>query len=230
MASVARTDTAEQRSAIYATLAQRNRVVGILRIGVPALGVVLILALLLQIWIANLVPDFGFANVTIDRDNLVVEAPSYEGTGIDGSRYAMSAESARAAIGNPDLINLSGAAFSLFQVDGNAFNARAEKASLRVSDQLVIADGPTHVKGDSGVSGTVDNATVDILGERLVAGKADLSFAGGTTLEADTMSYDGKSKVWTFSNATLMFNTTPGEADYAPPLPVARSSVAGAPQ
>jgi hypothetical protein len=228
MASIVRTDTAEQRSAIYATLTQRNRLVGILRIGVPAVGVVLILGLLLQIWIANLVPDFGFANVTIDRDNLVVEAPAYEGTGVDGSRYAMSAESARAAIGNPDLINLTGAAFTLFQIDGNAFNARAEKASLRISDQLVIADGPTRVEGDSGVSGTVDDATVDILGERLVAGQADLSFAGGTTLKADTMSYDGKSKTWTFSNATLRFNTTPGAAAYSPEP--AAASAAGAPQ
>jgi lipopolysaccharide export system protein LptC len=215
MASIAaRTETAEQRSAIYEALLRRNRLVGILRIGVPAMGAVLILGLLLQIYVANLVPDFGFANVSIDRDNLVVEAPSYEGTGADGSRYSMSAESARAAIGNPDMINLTGAGFTLSQPDGSSFSARAAKASLRVSDQLVIAEGATEVKGSSGVNGTVDNATVDVLRERLVAGKADLSFDGGTRLEADTMSYDGKSKMWIFSNATLMFNTTPGATEY----------------
>lgn len=78
----------------------------------------------------------------------------------------------------------------------------------------MIAEGATEVKGSSGVNGTVDNATVDVLRERLVAGKADLSFDGGTRLEADTMSYDGKSKMWIFSNATLMFNTTPGATEY----------------
>jgi lipopolysaccharide export system protein LptC len=212
--AAARTDTAEQRSAIYATLVRRNRIVRLLRIGVPAIGVILVGGLMLQIYIANLIPDFGFANVTIDRDNLVVESPSYEGTGVDGSRYAMSAESARAAIGNPDLINLSGAGFSLYQADGSVFMARADRASLRVSDQLVIADGPTRVKGNSGMSGTVNDATVDILGEQLVAGKADLAFGTGATLKADTMSYDGKNKTWTFSKATLVFNSTPGEADY----------------
>jgi hypothetical protein len=135
MASIAaRTETAEQRSAIYEALLRRNRLVGILRIGVPAMGAVLILGLLLQIYV--------------------------------------------------------------------------------VSDQLVIAEGATEVKGSSGVNGTVDNATVDVLRERLVAGKADLSFDGGTRLEADTMSYDGKSKMWIFSNATLMFNTTPGATEY----------------
>jgi lipopolysaccharide export system protein LptC len=216
MSSIAaRTETAEQRSAIYASLVRRNRLVGILRIGIPALGATLVLALMLQFYIASLVPDFGFANIAIDRDNLVVEAPAYEGTGADGSRYSMSAESARAAIGNPDLINLTGAGFTLNQVDGSVFSARAEKANLRVSNQLVITEGATEVRGSSGVTGTVDNATVDVLGERLVAGKADLAFDGGTTLEADTMSYDGKTRTWIFSKATLMFNTTPGATEYA---------------
>lgn len=215
MSSIAaRTETAEQRSAIYAALLRRNRMVGALRIGIPALGAVLVLVLVLQFWIASLVPDFGFANVTIDRDNLVVEAPAYEGTGADGSRYSMSAESARAAIGNPDLINLTGAGFTLNQPDGNVFSARSARANLRVSNQLVIAEGPTSVRGSSGVSGTVEDATIDVLGERLVAGRADLAFEGGTSLTADTMSYDGKAKVWIFSRATLMFNTTPGEAGY----------------
>ncbi|HQZ13646.1 MAG TPA: hypothetical protein PK286_12250 [Devosia sp.] len=211
----ARTDTADQRSAIYAALVRRNRLVGVLRIAVPAVGAVLLAGLFLQIYIANLVPDFGFANISIDRDNLLVEAPAYEGTGVDGSRYSMSAESARASITKPDLINLTGAGFTLKQPDGSAFSARAEKATLTVSNQLVIADGPTAVRGDSGLTGTVDNAAVDVLGEKLVAGKTNLSFNGETTLVSDTMSFDGKTKTWVFSNPTLVFNATPGESDYA---------------
>ena len=52
---------------------------------------------MLQIYFGSLVPDLGFANVTIDRENLIVEAPVYSGVGTDGTTYAVSAATARTA-------------------------------------------------------------------------------------------------------------------------------------
>jgi lipopolysaccharide export system protein LptC len=217
MSIAARTETAEQRAAIYATLVRRNRLVAVLRIGLPVIGGIVLTGLLLQLYIGSLVPDFGFANITIDRDNLVVETPSYSGVGADGTVYTVGARAARAAIGNTDLIHLTGALFSLKETSGATFSAEAEAAQLRLSEQIVLVDGITRVVGSNGTSGTVEAVEVEVPSERMKSrGRADLTFAGGSTLKADTMSYDGKAQVWTFDNVTLHLTQTPGETDVGP--------------
>ena len=46
MSAAARTESLEQRTAIFNRLALRNRLVAILRIGVPAIGAIVFVALL----------------------------------------------------------------------------------------------------------------------------------------------------------------------------------------
>jgi lipopolysaccharide export system protein LptC len=215
MSIAARTETAEQRSAIYASLVSRNRLVGILRYGLPAIGAIMLAGLLLQIYIGSLVPNFGFANIVLDRDNLVVEAPSYSGVGEDGTVYSLAAGEARAAIGNTDLINLRSAAVTMKQPTGTTFSAAAEDAQFSVSRQHVVVTGRTMVMGSNGLSGVVGDAVVDIPGESMVAtGGADLKFPDGMTIKSSTMSYEAKAKRWTFDRVTVGFTSTPGEAEY----------------
>jgi hypothetical protein len=215
MSIAARTATAEQRSAIYASLAARNRVVGILRVGLPAIGAVLLAGLMIQLYIGSLVPDFGFASIVLDRDNLVVESPSYSGVGEDGTIYSLAAGKARAAVGNTDLINLESAAVSMTQPHGANFAAVAEKAQFTVSSQLVVVDGMTSVKGSNGLSGTVGAARVDIPAESMVAtGGADLRFPDGMTIKSATMSYEAKARRWAFGRVVVGFPSTPGEESY----------------
>lgn len=211
----ARTETAEQRSAIYASLVRRNRLVAILRIGLPAIGAVILLGLILQIVIGSLVPDFGFADISVDRGNLVVDAPTYSGVGGDGSVYEVQAESAHTALGNTDLVYLTKASFSLTQPSGTRFEAAADEARLHVPEQVVSVAGTTTVSSSNGLSGTVGNAVVDVPHERLVAtGGADLTFGEAATIKADEMSYDGKAQVWRFTRAIVNFSSTPGEEAY----------------
>jgi lipopolysaccharide export system protein LptC len=217
MSIAARTETAEQRAAIYARLEQRNRLVGILRFGLPTIGGIILAGLLVQLYIGSLVPDFGFANIAIDRDNLVVETPSYSGVGADGTVYTVGARSARAAIGDTDLIHLTGASFNLRQPSGASFSAEAEAARLRLSEQTVTVDGKTNVVGSNGMTGTVEAAEVKVATEQMRStGPADLTFAGGSTLHARTMSYDGKAQVWRFNDVTLHLTSTPGEFSLEP--------------
>jgi len=213
--SFARTDTADQRSAIYRALAQRNRIVGVLRFGLPVIGGVVLGGLLLQIYLGSLVPDFGFANISIDRDNLVVDTPSYSGIGTDGTRYRVEAASARAAFGNTDLIYMNGARFTMEQPGGSTFLADADTAQFRLSDQEVTVSGETRISGDSGISGKVVDARIDIDAQRLdSSGPADLLFANGTTIKASSMTYEGVSQVWSFRGVTLDIPSTPGEDTY----------------
>lgn len=215
MIALGRTETAEQRAAIFAALNRRNRLVRVLRLGLPAFGAVLLLGLLLQIYVGSLMPDLGFANVTIDRDNLVVEAPVYSGTGTDGTIYAVSAATARTAFGRFDVIGLTDAAFTMVQgSDGTRFTARAAAASLQMTDQTVVVDGPAHVEGSDGMHGTLLDATLDVDAESLrSAGPVDLTFSTGTSIKAASMHYDGATQRWSFERATVELPATPGEED-----------------
>jgi lipopolysaccharide export system protein LptC len=209
----ARTGTAADRSAVFASLAARNRIVAVLRIGLPALGAVVLAGLVLQLYIGTLVRDFGFANLSIDRNNLVVEQPAYSGVGSDGSIYSVKADTAKASLANTDLIDLTGAAVSLTQADGTVFSARAAAATLRISDQLVTVAGATEVAGSNGISGTIGDAVVSVLDESLVAnGGATLAFGDDATLAAKTMRFSGRERTWTFTDVTLTIVETPGEA------------------
>lgn len=228
-AIAARTDTAEQRSAIYARLTHRNRLVAVLRIGLPIIGGIILVGFVLRLYLGSLVPDFGFANVTIDRDNLVVEAPSYGSVSEDGTVYQLGAAKARAAIGDTDLIYLTGANFSLEQPGGDTFAAVAENAQLRLSEQLVVVEGATDITSSSGITGRIQDAEVEIGAERVrKAGEADLTFSDGTRLQAATMSFEGKKQLWHFTGVTLSIGQTPGEADLKL-RPGAELPVAGTP-
>jgi len=214
--SFARTETAEQRSAIYASLTNRNRLVSVLRFGLPAIGAIILAGLAVQLYIGSLVPDFGFANISLDRDNLVVDTPSYSGVGAGGTLYRVEAASARAALGNTDLIHMNGARFSMTQPGGTAFIADADTAQLHLSAQRVSVTGETRISGDSGLSGTIVDARINIEAQSLVSdGPANLVFSNGTTLTADTMAYEAETEVWTFNGVTLDFPATPGEESYA---------------
>jgi lipopolysaccharide export system protein LptC len=211
MTAIARTETAEQRAAIYAGLIRRNRVVGFLRASVPAIGVMLLAALLVQFFLGSITPNFGFANITIDRDNLVVDAPAYSGVGAGGTVYEVAAGSARAAIGDTDLIHLTDATFEMVQPSGTSFSASAPEAQIRVSSQLVDVAGTTTVSGNNGLSGTVVDAHIDLIAEKLVSdGAADLTFSGGSHVRAARMTFDNKLRVWTFHRATLTMPAMPG--------------------
>lgn len=212
----ARTATAEQRSAIYEALMHRNRLVRVLRIGLPAIGAIILTGLLLQFYLGSLVPDFGFARVTLDRGNLVVEAPAYSGVGEDGTIYSLEAESARAAVDNSDLIDLTGAAVSMAQPDGTRFAADAANARFTVSSRVVEIEGETAVSGSNGLGGTVKKTRVDIPSETMVSsGGADLTFPNGAKLKSETMSYSAKAGLWQFDRVVLDFPSTPGEESYA---------------
>ena len=226
MTTAAGTGTADDRSAIYASLAARNRIVGLLRIGLPAIGAIIFFGLILQLYLGTMVPDFGFANVRIDRENLVFEAPSYTGTGSDGTAYTLRAESARAGLRNTDLVQLQEASLSMLKPDGMQFAARAATAEFSIKSQVVTVEGNTEVSSNNGLSGTVEDAVIDVLKETLTApGGADLTFSNGSTLTSDTMAFDGANQLWTFSgHVKLNFAETPGESDYQPSEQAAEAS------
>lgn len=226
--AVGRVDTYDQRAAILGSLLLRNRVVSGLRVVVPALGVLALLALVGQIYIANLARQYGVSGIRIDRGAIVVEAPKYSGTGSDGSSYLISAREARTPIDRTNMIEMVDATLELLQPGGQAYFARSASATMNTTTNYVTASGVVAVTGSDGLEGTLTDVTVDNDEEIVTSnGAVDLLLSDGTTVVADTMVRDGKAQTWTFTRATVVVPDLPGAE---PALPGAEPALPGAGQ
>jgi hypothetical protein len=207
---VARTQTFDQRAAILGRLLWRNRLVGVLRLAVPALGVAAFLVLMGQMWLTSLARQYGVSGIRIDRGQLVVETPQYSETGDDGSRYLVMADSARTPLDNPNSIEMTSPDL-LFERPGEAaLHATADSATIDTATHIVTVPGITHVRSADGLFGTLQAVRSDMKAQVTTAdGPVDLTFSDGTHLVAANMHFDGPADVWRFERATLTVPNLP---------------------
>jgi lipopolysaccharide export system protein LptC len=198
------------RLAIYRRLERRNRLVAILRIGVPALGALTLVALLGQIYVSSLGSRFGISQISVTRESVSVDTPEYAGLLEDGSAYKVWAQSAAAAIDATDIIELTDAALTIDRPTGINMRADAAAARLDTTNQLVFIDGSARVEDSTGTTGVFRKSVFDWAAQTLTAdGPVDIDYADGTTLKAEGMVYDAKALVWTFTRATVTLPDTP---------------------
>jgi hypothetical protein len=204
----------DDRAALYARLNRRNRLVGLLRWLVPACGLLVFVALLAMIVIDNLSQRFGYSNIRIDRDNLVVETPRLTSTGEDGTLYALSARAAKVAPLRNDLIDMQDAVFTMTPPEGAAMQAEAAEAQFQTNDQLLSVPGIAHVTSSAGLDGTLEGVFADLMNWKMVAsGNVDITMPSGSHIVSNGMTYDRETGIYTFKNARVTLNATPGETE-----------------
>lgn len=211
---------AAQRLAVYRGLEARNRIVAILRVGVPVLGAVALSALLLQIYASSQTARFGISQIVVSPDSVSVETPEYSGVLDDGTAYRVSATSARAAVDATDRIGLSDAALTMAKPDGVTILVQTPAAVLDTTGQIVEIAGQAQVSNSLGTSGVLRDTVFDYQAQRLTgSGPVDIVYADGTQLEAEGLTYDAAALVWTFTRATVTLPDTPGATQPAMPTP-----------
>lgn len=211
---------AAHRLAVYRSLEARNRIVAILRLGVPALGAVALSALLVQIYVSSATTRFGISQIVVSPDSVSVDTPEYSGVLDDGTAYRVSASAARAAIDATDRIGLSDASLTMVKPDGVTIIVDAPAAILDTTGQVVEIAGIAEVRNSLGTSGVLHNTVFDYVGQRLIGnGPVSVDYADGTHLEAEGLTYDSTALVWTFTRATVTLPDTPGANQPAMPTP-----------
>jgi len=204
----------DDRAALYARLSRRNRVVGVLRWLVPAGGILVFVGLLTMIVIDNLSQRFGYSNIRIDRDKLVVETPRLTSTGDDGTLFALSARAAKVAPTQNDLIDMEDAVFTMTPPEGAAMQAEAAEAQFQTNDQLLNVPGIARVTSSEGLDGTLEGVFADLMNWKMVAsGQVDITMPSGSHIVSDGMTYDRETGIYTFKNAKVTLNSTPGETE-----------------
>lgn len=212
MASIASTDG--RRDHLIGRLTVRNRVVTVLRVVVPLVGLAFFVALVGQIWLANLARQYGVAGISIDRGHLVVQSPQYTVTVANGARYVVNAREARAALDNPDEIELTDATLDFAPPGRAAILATATLARLDSARQVVDVPGAMAVEGEDGLVGTLHGVHSDLATQLTSAdGDVDITLADGTTIDAANMVFDANVQTWTFGDATVVFPGLPEAED-----------------
>lgn len=202
---------AATRQAIYRRLMARNRIVSILRIGVPVLGMVALASLLGQIYLSSLTSRFGIGKITVTRESVSVDAPEYAGLLDDGTAYRVSATAAQASIDATDQIALSDARLAMTRPDGVVTRVDAKAAVFDTTQELVVIKDIANIETSEGTRGVVADSVFDYQAQMLTGqGPVTIDYADGTHLVAEGLVYNAKTMIWTFTRATVTLQDTPG--------------------
>lgn len=211
--ALAQTDSFDERRAVFAQLATRNRIISALRIIVPAAGVAAFALLVLQIYVANLLRQYGVSGIRIDRGALVVDAPHYTASGTDGARYSLTAKTAQAPVGNPAMITMKQVTLDLDRPNAPTMHIQAASAAADTAHNIISVPGTTNLRDDKGLHGTVEKLQINLTtGVALSKGAVAVTFADGSTLDAADMRYDGSAQRWTFHHASVVLPDLPEAA------------------
>ncbi|MGV8854534.1 MAG: hypothetical protein ACOH2L_07775 [Devosia sp.] len=211
MAAINLQADAVQRQAIYRRLERRNRLVAILRIGVPLLGVIVLTGLLGQIYLSSLTGRFGVGQVSVSSEAITIDVPEYSGVLDNGTTYRVWASSARAAIESPNQIVLTQAELTMRRTTGVTTQIKADHAVLDAGLETVTIPGVANVAESSGTAGTIVDSVFDYAAQALLGrGAVHVDYADGTTLDGTGMTYDVDTAAWTFSRVTVNLPYKPG--------------------
>ena len=205
--------SAKDRQAIYDRLTTRNRLIGVLRIGVPLLGLVILAGLVVQIYVSSLGDRFSIGRIAVSADNISVDAPQYSGILSNGTTYSVTATNARAAPTATNLIALTDTDLTMVKADGVTINVKAQGAVLDTTARTVTIKDIAYIEDSTGTSGIVVNSVFDYAGQTLVGdGPVSIAYADGTTLDGEGLLYDLPTANWTFTKANVTLPKTPGTA------------------
>jgi lipopolysaccharide export system protein LptC len=210
----ARAETTEQRSAVYRGLVGRNRTVSVLRIIVPALGVLAFAWFAVHIFLASFVGQFNVGKIKFDGGTVIVDTPSYSGVMADGDIYKVGAEAANTSVTNLDVINLTNASLLLTKPSGARMMATAGAGAFNTVSQVMTVPGAATMSDSSGNKGVMNQVVVNMPDQTLkAAGHVHITTPDGMVIDGDTLDYVAKTSVWTFGRSTVTMPDSTGGGD-----------------
>jgi lipopolysaccharide export system protein LptC len=198
----------------YRRLNRRNRFVGILRLALPALGLIVLAGLIVQITISSLSARYGLGQVEVEGDRVRVRAPEYAGSMTDGSVYRIWAEEAFAAIADTDRITLVNVRAQIETPAGLRREASALSAQLDAESRQVHIPGVTEIADSTGTTGQLVDTDFDWPSQILTTrGAVEIDYSDGSSVRAKGLVHDAEQGLWTFHDAVVTLPATPGEPE-----------------
>ncbi len=150
------------RSESFRQARSHSKLVRVLRLALPAVGVVLILG-----YVGALVGNNGFAPSLpemamprITPQDLSMQNPNYEGVTADGGSYRVAAARARQELGRTDLIQLEEITGDLVAKDKSATKLTAARGVFNHKESVLQLSESIQIRGDNGFAADLTTATV----------------------------------------------------------------------
>ncbi len=199
------------RAGLHQRLRRRNRIIDVLRVLVPLLGLMLFGFLIAEIVIASMANSYGLSGIHLDRNRLLIDVPRYEGVTENGLRYKVAAETASALLSRADIIELDNVTLEIVRPDGVTFSATTSRAIYDLIGQTVEVPGVAEVTDSRKTGARLFDSFVDWRAQTITArGGARITFADGTRLMAQTLVMYGADDRWDMMGVTL---DTPGSKE-----------------
>lgn len=155
------------------------------------------LALLSTLFLLSHTPDpedaLPFAQVDVDQleREQRLSRPRFAGTLDDGREVTLVADSAAAAVQDPNTILMTAVESRLSLSDGAALLLSADRGDLELARQVVVLDGSVTAVVTTGYRMSTERLTVGLDSMRLTAPEAIVLTGPGLTLEAGAMTITG---------------------------------------
>jgi len=200
--------SAAYRDRIYRRLVRRNAVIDVLRVIVPAAGLVLFGILALQIYVGNIASEAGITGIRIERETLIIETPKYAGVMSTGTRYSVVAREARKPITGGDVVDLLDVSVEIVRPDGYVMRGSAALAHYDILAQTVLVPQLLSVNDSREVKALLHNSLIDWNAQTLRTEEdVVVDYPDGTRIEARSLFFDSVTTNWQFGPTVL---TTPG--------------------
>lgn len=195
---------------LYRRFARRNRLVAVLRVAVPVVGVLLLCVPLVRLGLSMVAETVSVGGVRLERDTLVIDAPRFTGTTGAGEVYAMTARTAQTRVGDLDTADLADLEVTLTGEGGYRAEARFSSAQWVMSAERLSSNEDVFVSDTTGADGVLAGVEVDWPAQIVTSeGPIAFSFSAGGQLRARTMRHDIANATWQFSNVSLLMTPTP---------------------
>lgn len=203
--SRAGTDRASVADAIGRARRHSGRV-RLLKLGLPLLAVLIVIAFLGRSWIASpSILGFELDSATIEDGRLVMLNPVIDGFTGEGEAYSMTARRALQQIGgDSQRVDLEGISARLPLDDGRMADFTAESGVLDRELNILTIDSEILVETDDGMSARLTSAVIDLDNGSIEADQAVDIKLGGTDITADSMSIRERGAVMIFDRRVRM--------------------------
>ncbi|MEZ5810645.1 MAG: LPS export ABC transporter periplasmic protein LptC [Rhizobiaceae bacterium] len=190
---------------IFDRARKHSRRVGLLKVGLPAGTLLLVVMFAGWAWLAT--PEGFTANVTgsaISDGKLVMANPKLNGFTKDDLPYTMTADRAVQDLSNPSIITLENIAARLPLEEKNWADIDAETGVFDNEKNTLDVTSPMNIRTTSGLLAELKSAFVDMNSGGITSKEPVRVSMDGSTLVADRMSVVDRGSIIVFENRVRM--------------------------
>lgn len=201
-ASSGRKTSADAR---FAKARRHSRHVSMLKIGLPALAVLIVGGFAGWVWLAS--PQGFTADVAgsaVTDGKLVMANPKLNGFTKDNLPYVMTAERAIQDLSNSAVVTLENIAAQVPFEAENFADISAENGLFDNENNTLDITSPVTIKTGDGMLAELQSAFVDMNSGEIVSSQPVRITMRGSTLEAETMTVEDRGSVILFENRVRM--------------------------